>query len=479
MNGFKNWLQLQERIMVGNKEFRDPLPALKEIAKNHPNPDNLVVTFTAIDKVGINPKSDHDTPIGIYFYPIKYVIDKKMEVPFMGDQPYINVCEFTRPDKILRIKSGGTQGMDNPKLKSLPGFEDVQKTPKYLTGSNYSKLWTTTMLLSRWPKLNGRNDIFKWNKIFRYLDIDGFLDQGTGTIHSNEPTQAVVFTANAVRRLYVIDNTTDSKDDRRILLKPDNMSQEQIVKYIRSQPEFPKLDTSLLIKAKNKDRIIKIIIQEFPSLMKGPQVASMLGNTKNKLEIATLLGKDRINAMSPDDVAYAISQSPNKEEMLQILGVDRIKEFGKKEIQLTCTGDPEDKFKELIIRSKGDDFDEESVKKLMELAHDKIKIATMLGKKNIDKVNMDFEKLFYNIVNANEKQNNANQLLDKFIQLMGPHNLADRIYDIHDFSQSVGKQPKDFTLKAMLPVIRTMPKDIADQILNSQEYHAGFSNLSA
>ena len=129
MNGFKNWLQLQERIMVGNKEFRDPLPALKEIAKNHPNPDNLVVTFTAIDKVGINPKSDHDTPIGIYFYPIKYVIDKKMEVPFMGDQPYINVCEFTRPDKILRIKSGGTQGMDNPKLKSLPGFEDVQKTP--------------------------------------------------------------------------------------------------------------------------------------------------------------------------------------------------------------------------------------------------------------------------------------------------------------------------------------------------------------
>ena len=69
---FKSWLILSETITVKDQEFRDPLNALKHIQKTHPNPENLVVTFTAIDKVGINPKSIPQfskSQFGISFFP--------------------------------------------------------------------------------------------------------------------------------------------------------------------------------------------------------------------------------------------------------------------------------------------------------------------------------------------------------------------------------------------------------------------------
>ena len=84
---FKEWLLLIEKTMLKDQEFRDPLLALKYIQKTHPNPENLAVTFTEIDKVGINPQTKHKTPLGIYLYPLNYVIERKMNVPFVKDQP--------------------------------------------------------------------------------------------------------------------------------------------------------------------------------------------------------------------------------------------------------------------------------------------------------------------------------------------------------------------------------------------------------
>ncbi|MEI7488797.1 MAG: hypothetical protein WCJ72_15595, partial [Chryseobacterium sp.] len=89
--------------MIKDQEFRNPLIALKHIQKTHPNPENLVVTFTKIDKVGINPTSGYDTPLGIYLYPLNYVIERQLYMPFAGNKPYFNVCEFTRPEKILHM----------------------------------------------------------------------------------------------------------------------------------------------------------------------------------------------------------------------------------------------------------------------------------------------------------------------------------------------------------------------------------------
>ena len=53
---FKEWLLITEKIMIKDQEFRNPILALQHIQKIHSNPENLVVTFTKIDKVGINPQ---------------------------------------------------------------------------------------------------------------------------------------------------------------------------------------------------------------------------------------------------------------------------------------------------------------------------------------------------------------------------------------------------------------------------------------
>jgi len=149
---FKNWLILNEKIMIKDQEFRDPLLALQQIQKTHPNPENLAVTYTAVDKVGLNPKNKYDTPLGIYLYPLDYVIEKKMNVPFAGDQPHINVCEFTRPHKILQMTSDVSNQRQVDILPLFFSKEDIDKANKiigkYELRSNYSKLWLMTKILS-------------------------------------------------------------------------------------------------------------------------------------------------------------------------------------------------------------------------------------------------------------------------------------------------------------------------------------------
>jgi len=74
MNNFRNWLQLQEKIVIGTEEFRDMYLALEYLRQTHARPESLVVTYTNVDKVGINPKSKYNTPLGIYFYPLDWTI---------------------------------------------------------------------------------------------------------------------------------------------------------------------------------------------------------------------------------------------------------------------------------------------------------------------------------------------------------------------------------------------------------------------
>lgn len=53
--------------------------------------DNVFVTFTQVDKLGTNPQSGYYTPMGIYAYPLQYVLDQNMDVPYAGEAKYIQV----------------------------------------------------------------------------------------------------------------------------------------------------------------------------------------------------------------------------------------------------------------------------------------------------------------------------------------------------------------------------------------------------
>lgn len=56
-----------EAVNINGRKFSNENKALQYILETHPDPHKLVVTYTAINKIGINPNSKYSTPIGIYF----------------------------------------------------------------------------------------------------------------------------------------------------------------------------------------------------------------------------------------------------------------------------------------------------------------------------------------------------------------------------------------------------------------------------
>ena len=98
---------------------------LSELVSNAellPNGDpNAFVSFSTLQKLGIRPfPVDSNTPVGIYAYPVKYILDQKhlqMErngkhvtdfsklVPYAGNFPVINVLKIKNPDRVLYLSN--------------------------------------------------------------------------------------------------------------------------------------------------------------------------------------------------------------------------------------------------------------------------------------------------------------------------------------------------------------------------------------
>jgi hypothetical protein len=316
---FKHWLLLNEKITVKGQEFRDPLFALQYIQKNHSNPENLVVTYTAIDKVGINPKSGYNTPLGIYFYPLNYVIEMKMDVPFAKEQPYINVCEFTRPHKILQMTSDtsnqkemGILPLFFPKEDVDNAIQEVNKkinSKDFLLKSNYSMLWLTTLVLSNFNPV-------QWNATMRKCGIDGFVDNGTSTIHPYEPTQGVVFEIKSLKKIHVIDNKKNQEDSTD-KVATDKMTDEQIIQILQSRRN---IDISAFLRGMpNKYERASLIVNNKPELT-DDDVKNLLNFAgKDREQIAELIaGKKKI--LTSSNVRSLISAVTDKEKMASRLG---------------------------------------------------------------------------------------------------------------------------------------------------------------
>lgn len=180
---------------------------------------NSFVSFTRIEKLGINPMSRFNTPLGIYCYPSEYVLSKTStnngdvlsmsSLPFAGNQPYGNI--FSVSGNIIRIDN-----MDNFQYwEYLSELKKVLET-KYsdIDGiiENYEQLINDSPFEAKFGKLfggrfwyiimgvanviggaRGIKGSVMWNKLFRDIGIDGVVDMGSGIIHTAEPTQAVFF----------------------------------------------------------------------------------------------------------------------------------------------------------------------------------------------------------------------------------------------------------------------------------------------
>lgn len=189
---------------------------------------NLFVSFTWLEKLGINPHNSHETPYGIYAYPAEYAIAQvgdfasMTDLPFAGNAPYANT--FTATGNIVNLATMSPGAVSKlygaivnywQTLSKKPQFDAETDVLKYIKKAEREalvadrsggRLWYVVMMVSRElaaPHL-GIDARVAWNKIFRAIGVDGVVDydpstgEGCGIVHSNEPSQAVFFSVAAI-----------------------------------------------------------------------------------------------------------------------------------------------------------------------------------------------------------------------------------------------------------------------------------------
>ncbi len=201
------------------------IPVL-DVLEKYKDDDNAFLSFTAdvtpsseryskVDKkgtkIGINPKSTYNTPIGVYCYPIKAYWNniKSNRIDFAGHQPHLYVFKAKRPERLL-VASKYTiddYTKDFEKLEEIFGkIYDIGELEDKLSiySSDYfdsdrpaQLFWTLTREIAH--KLKNEKGIKSaipviWTQILRRF-YDGVVDDmNWGFIFHAEPTQAVLWT---------------------------------------------------------------------------------------------------------------------------------------------------------------------------------------------------------------------------------------------------------------------------------------------
>jgi hypothetical protein len=238
---FKNYIEEARRNPHQNPKISgyDFLYALHQ--KKRPFPTGVInhfVSFTKVDKLGINPGSMYDTPLGIYSYPVEYVLKEvprssgdMTKLPFAGDSPFLN--SFSLRGNIIDLnKMTNSEAASyynkivDVLMKNADGILDWKKVAdnveKIINESSSKakfgnivggRFWYVTMKVAdKYYYVRGATASVAWNSLFRGIGIDGAYDMGTGIIHTSEKTQCVVFNPRAIIDVKRSDNkwSTDS-----------------------------------------------------------------------------------------------------------------------------------------------------------------------------------------------------------------------------------------------------------------------------
>lgn len=243
------------------KEYPEDATADSVARESHD--DLYFVSMTEIDKIGINPKSRYNTPLGIYTYPLSYVImtfENESEIigggtlkslPFAGAKPFANVVKTDYNKNIVCLNKANFDSVTfNYYVRKIGNFlarwriseaerrfvlkltdeqreafwkNSVDTVEEWANKSEYNariptwggRFWYVTMLAadlmaagSGKEKREGnvKPSSLLWNKLFREIGIDGVVDYGEGIIHGAEPTQGVFFTPDAIQLVARVNN---------------------------------------------------------------------------------------------------------------------------------------------------------------------------------------------------------------------------------------------------------------------------------
>jgi len=198
---------------------------------------NYFLSFTRINKLGINPYNNFETPYGIYTYPITEVVEAIdvlggiEELPFAGSRKFIwvltpvgkgiDTSSYTEAEYIKDkgiLISHFSRYEDSMKMTVEDTIEEAEENAKF-SDIPAGKLWNVVRIFSsiiadnnaitsnieEKIKTNKKSTVI-WNKIFRDILGYGYVTDTFGIIHINEETQAVFFSIKSFKVIEKIIN---------------------------------------------------------------------------------------------------------------------------------------------------------------------------------------------------------------------------------------------------------------------------------
>jgi len=327
------------------------------------------VTMTELPKVGVNPRSKYNTPVGIYFYPADYYVDniKNDEgLPFQHRAKYINIIELTTND-IMYLDDETEQDFERivQQLQSLKigrnndDQEQYEKTVRYYAqkadidakvGTPGGKIWFMLYQISSSigylyhqrtqssfydPKTHQRytpphRGALMWNWLIRQLGYKVMIDSGTGVIHENEPNQGVIIdTAGTFRVVKRIQNASTSDIETKKLLaflNSDQATDADRIKAVNQRPDiFSKLQTP-------SEQVQIAALEQYPwafAYVKNPSLTVQRIAAKRDPRNTLRILRDKKIPIVPEIQEIAVSHDPrsiryidNPAEEIQLKAVE-------------------------------------------------------------------------------------------------------------------------------------------------------------
>ena len=204
------------------------LPSFHDIIKPlvRVRPPYTYLHYTNTPKVGINYKTEHETPWGVYTYPLTPTIMLQLqrnEIPYMQEAKYVFLLNAVSDANVLYTSQDitGQQFYDYvAEAEMVTGHDAVtmnaaiaQAKKGALVPTNLGILWNLTRILSTtdYAKVGTQHPGF-WTKLLVEIGIDVMVDDGRSpVIHRNEPIQALFLTPGSYNVIELYDNPDTTK----------------------------------------------------------------------------------------------------------------------------------------------------------------------------------------------------------------------------------------------------------------------------
>lgn len=326
---------------------------------------NSFVSFTVIDKLGINPKSPYDTPIGVgYSYPSEYIIKKigpnkpMSKLPFAGKSEFANVFSVSGNivdlgklsdsdlkgyyQKIGNIYADamGAPGGGTEWKSAVDAVEKVileaGKQAKFKTPGG--KFWYVTMEVSKMlmsaPNWRSKsNHPVSWNVLFRKMGIDGFVDMGKGIIHTAEPTQAFFLSKEVIKNVKRYFNKYSPDSVNPGVGLGQTLKQVKLFKALTEKETIERIEA--MIANGDEEYVIELAFGQNTNVTVLKTILKKYGNKMPKDDLTRLFWakpmsiqwipnpSEEISALAISIDAWAIEKIQNPSEKLQLKAVSK------------------------------------------------------------------------------------------------------------------------------------------------------------